>query len=465
MRSNFDKYRPVISITFKGKVLIFIIRLVYLLRKWIGRPQWDEIVSAHHEDPLKMTFAEKVYMGHKYYYKAMVKSEANSGLKEHFKNQSLQFHIPGGFIPQQSFTLGAGGDLIPYECVNTETCKNLWDDVGSFLFGNDLVFANLETPVDTSMTKSAAPEIMLHDMYFNADEETFSIFSGLGKYKGYDVLSIANNHSLDMGMKGLINTMHFLRSKNIEFTGAAPNEAATHSFPIIERNGINTAFLSYTYSLNKEELPEDAKWLCNHVPLNETNPDISLIVQQAAIARQKGADIIVALLHIGCAYQAYPSMHTVQNIRNICTHTGIDIILASHPHNAQPIEIFTSHAKQHLIVYSPGDLVGYDIFKWCHLSLLLKITVTKGRIGNKVHTLISRLEVMPVYMHAEAVKGRIKSLQLRNYYNLAEAPENFFTKKKDLEKFLEIQMFFNEFINMPLKTNTGKYSLVQVEEE
>lgn len=381
----------------------------------------------------------------------MVNAEKGSNLDKYFAQQTLQPDIPGNFIPAQTITLSAGGDLMPYEWVNKNSCANLWDDVGDFFFNSDIVFANLETPADFSKPYSATPEVMLNDMYFNADEELMEIFLGNKKFKGYDVLSVANNHSLDTGVDGLINTMNYLSSQNIAYTGAAKSEKERDDFPIIERNGIKTAFIAATFSLNSLELPADKPWLCNHICLNEPEPDISLIIRQAKLARTRGADIIVAALHMGCAYQAYPGKTVVHNIHRICDEAGIEIIIAGHPHHAQPMEFYQSckSGKQHFIAYSLGDFIAYDIFKWCHLPLMLKLHLAKGTINGKPVTILQKLEVKAAYMFAETRERRIVKLQLVDYLTLRTDPIKYISGKKELEKFEELQSFFENFVLLP----------------
>jgi poly-gamma-glutamate synthesis protein (capsule biosynthesis protein) len=309
----------------------------------------------------------------------------------------------------------------------------------------------LEAPADFSKPGSAAPEVMLHDMYFNADAAMLKIFTGNGQFKGYDVLSVANNHSLDMGVDGLLNTLQLLQQKGIAYTGAAITKAAQNDFPIIDRKGIKVAFLSATFSFNKEQLPEDKQWLCNHISLNRSNPDISLLVKQAAIARQRGADIIVASLHMGCAYQVYPNMHTVNNIHAICDAAGIDIVIAGHPHHAQPMELYQSvtTGKQHFIVYSLGDFIAYDIFKWGHLPMMLQLQISKGMLDGKSYTCVTDIRVKAAYMHATTKNGKIKSLELLDYLELKEHAADFFSNKKDLQKFNETSAFFEQFVLQP----------------
>ena len=72
---DYDKYNPVITITLKGKILVGIVRFYYRILQWLGKDQWASVWPGHHEDPLKMTFTEKRYLGYKYYFKALIKPE------------------------------------------------------------------------------------------------------------------------------------------------------------------------------------------------------------------------------------------------------------------------------------------------------------------------------------------------------------------------------------------------------
>ncbi len=448
---NYERYNPVITISVVGTLLVSILRLYYHLRQLFGRNNWQLLVPDHHEDPLTMTFKEKLYLGYKYYYKAVVTPEQHSGLDEYFKNQTLQPAVPEGFIAEKKITINAGGDLIPYTCITPAICKNLWDEVGDFFFDADIVFSNLEAPADFSKPVSAAPEVMLHDMYFNADESTFDIFNGNKKFKGYDVLSIANNHSLDFGEESLLQTMRMLSKKQIAYTGAAQKAEEKNDFPVIERNGIKVAFLAATFSFNKEELATGKSWLCNHILLNQTNPDISLLTEQAATARRQGTDIVIAALHMGCAYQAYPGIHTVTNARLICDNAGIDILIAGHPHHAQPLEFYNSPVtgRQHLIVYSLGDFIAYDIFKWGHLTMLLQLQISKGTLNGDSHTCLTGIKIKPVYMHAEEKAGKITSLKLLDYLQAKNNAAAYFNNNKDIVKFEETCDFFERFVVLP----------------
>jgi len=443
---NRKKYTPVRNITTKGKLLVSFLRSVFHFRSFIGGKDWESEMPGHHEDPLYMNTKELIHFAHKYYFRAITSAGDKSFLPELFHFNAGGINLPEKFQAEKSITLSAGGDLMPYYCINKSTCAQLWDECGEFFFDADLVTANLETPVNINKKVSLVPEVMLKNMYFNSNTEMFDVFSGNGKYKGYDVLSVANNHSLDQGEEGLMQTLNFLEEKNIPYCGAAKQKDLIHNFPIIDKNGIKIAFLAATFSLNASTANPGSEWMVNHLQLNTVNPDITLLINQARIAREKGADLIVAHLHMGLAYQPYPSPRTVTTIHHICEQTGIDIILGGHPHNPQPMEFysfkdpFTDKQKQSFIIYSLGDFVAYDIFKWCHLPAMLKFTISKNQQG----TYITDLKIKMAYMQASIEKGEVKALQLRDYKELAANRSAL--DSDSLKEFNELEKFANVFL-------------------
>ena len=450
MPNPFDKakYNPVRPLTLKGKFLVGLVRLLFKIRKTLGGKDWLHPMKGHHEDPRKMNFRQQLYFGYKYYFQAILKGDEGAGLEQHFQSQGAKFENKDTSNSSQKITLSAGGDLMPYFCITSEQCKNLWEESGDFFFDADLVVGNLETPLNPKKPASLVPEVMLSNMYFNANQDMFEVYSGLGKYKGFDVLATANNHSLDQGEDGVVQTIEFLDQKGIQHVGTARSENERDAFPIIEKNGIKIAFLSYTFSLNALVCPEGKAYLANHLNLNEANPDLSLIVHQAQLARQKGAEFLVAFLHMGCAYQPYPSQTIADNMQQICRQTGIDLVLGGHPHNAQPIEFleikdpFSGRQKQSTIIYSQGDFVAYDIHKWCKLPLLLKFDIAK--INEEV--VISAIHAKLFYNYAQLKNGKVESLRLLDYTRLRANPNILATDQPAQHEFEELSYFAEEFL-------------------
>lgn len=427
---------PCKAITPKGRAQLAFLDFVFGLFAVFYGKKWKCTLKNFEEDPFYFTWKDSLYLGYKYYFRIPeqtlnhkdTKSRWLSGFHEVHKGNNLSLSeslVPSWLEKKDNVTISLGGDLMPYETINKKTCENLWDEFpavaerescGEFFFSSDIVFANLETPIDNSKPVSLVPEVMLNDMHFNGNEEMFEIFSGNGKYKGYDVLSVANNHSLDQGKEGLIKTLDFLQEKNILTCGAARNENEVNDFPIIERNGISFAFLAYTFSLNKFSCG-DEPWLCNHLRLNKPGEDFSFITQQTKIARERNADVVILSLHMGNAYQLYPDKHIIENTRRIARETEADVLVCNHAHNPQPYENYEwmneeqlapsirGRTKNALIFYALGDFVAYDIYKLAQQTLMVKLHCKKENGKVEIEP-----EVKLVKMRAEG-RNKIKGLK------------------------------------------------------
>ena len=403
------KIPPVSAYTLKGKLIVLILRFLLKPLHWLKGKSWQAPPPYFHDDPRHFTTKDLLFFAYKYYFKSPIKDDANGAVINFFKNNPPKFTQPESSkqpINQSHITITAAGDLMPYEWIQKRFCSHLWDDIGADFFSSDITFANLETPIDTAKPASFVPEIMLNDMLFNGSEEMFDIFNGNDiSGKGFDILSTANNHSLDMGEDGVSKTIEFLKAKNIHFTGTARSKTGRLNFPIIEKEGIRIAFIAYTYSMNQFTNPKDKPYLVNHVQVNQPNIDLTPLKNDIFHAKKvRKADIVVLSLHYGNAYQAYPAAHIVENTKRIFEECGADIILGGHAHNIQPMARYdftcpiTQQAKQGFVLFSFGDFVAYDIFNWCHLSVYLKLHIKKVFYTEGVSTtFLSSVTPAPVY--------------------------------------------------------------------
>ncbi len=421
---------PVRPITWKGRLLVALIRNLYRFLDLLGYRHGPYPEVNQHEDPGSMPnrwheFRSGVYLGSKYYYQPFILDEQGSGIREALLTHHTPDPLPEGFQVEQSISLHAGGDLIPYQAIHPMVCKHLWDEIGDEFFGADLVVANLESPADFNRLYSPAPEVMLNDMWFNIDRSTWEIFNGGGRWRGLDLVSVANNHSLDQGIAGLESTLDFLRSCEVSYAGASRFGLDEESAPVLERNGIRLGFVGATFSLNKGVLSPEHKNRCHVVRMNEPEADWSILVQEVQSVRQRGADLVVGMLHGGGAYQAFPGSVFRNNVHRFCDESGVDLVIAGHPHHPQPVEKYQSKVsgRSHWIVYSLGDFVSYDIFKWSHLTAWLRVEILKGTypdqnalLGKSQATCIHHLELTPVYVEA-IIRGKgVESLRFKKVH-------------------------------------------------
>ena len=416
MKNRFEDLPIVTAYSRTGKALVGALRGVLRPLHWLKGKAWQRPPQYFHDDPRRYTRLDLLFFAYKYYFKSPMLDDAGGSVESFFKNNLPIFDTKNVKI-EQAITLTAAGDLMPYEWIQPQFCKHLWDDIGEDFFNSDITFANLETPICLEDPPSLVPEVMLSDMHFNADENMFSIFNPseqtpqyfIEKYNkewSFDILSTANNHSLDRGEQGVYDTIDFLEKKEILPVGTSKSKENRLNFPIIERKGIKVAFIAYTFSMNQLTNPVGKEWLVNHLEVNQPDVDLKPLRDDIFHARTAlKADFVVLSLHYGNAYQAYPGAHIVENTKRIFDECGPDVILGGHAHNVQPMARYdftcalTHERKQGFVIFSMADFVAYDIYNACHLSVYLKLNVVKkfDLKEKKIKTVLSSVKAVPVY--------------------------------------------------------------------
>lgn len=157
---------------------------------------------------------------------------------------------------------------------------------------------------------------------------------------GISVVTLANNHLLDCGRNGVLETLDALARANVAPLGAAANENAAHA-PVIRQAGqMQIGLLGYYWNRRcaaTATLPGDA------MDSPETlRTDILRLRQQV--------DRVIVTFHWGIPYQREPLAEDRAKAR-YAIECGADAVVGHHPHILQPIEIYAGRP----IVYSIGN--------------------------------------------------------------------------------------------------------------
>ena len=165
---------------------------------------------------------------------------------------------------------------------------------------------------------------------------------------GFDALVTANNHTCDGGRVGVVRTLDVLDSLQIPHTGTFHDSAEfNQKYPLmVDVKGIKLAILNYTYGTN--ELPTPKGTVVNRIDKNN-------IVKDIAAAKKLNPDLIVACMHWGIEYDSMPCRNQIQ-MADLLKKQGVDLIIGSHPHVLQPMELDT--AANQLLIYSLGNFVS-----------------------------------------------------------------------------------------------------------
>ncbi len=194
----------------------------------------------------------------------------------------------------------------------------------------DFSIINLETTLSDTPPYSGYP-------MFCAPSEVASAL----KRAGITHCALANNHTLDRGRRGVERTTAALESAELEHFGAGFTKSTLYT--TLSKGSLNIAILNGTYGTNGIETPKG-------VLLNSTL-DTTLFKEQISESQSQGASHIIAFVHWGEEYQTSPN-RAQRKLALWFKEKGVDLVVGSHPHVAQPIDTL------HSVVYSLGNFVS-----------------------------------------------------------------------------------------------------------
>lgn len=204
--------------------------------------------------------------------------------------------------------------------------------------GADLSIINQETMFDPEQEPSNYPT-------FNTPDEIADDLGALG----FDVVSLANNHMLDVGSAGLLRTIERLdKVSGVTRVGAYKDQADMDAVRVLEKNGLRIAVVAFTYGTNGRSPSENVK-----IPyLTEENVRSQLEKAEAA------ADFTLVFVHWGEEYR-FDISDSQRSFASLFAECGADVIIGSHPHVIQPIEwVEKTNGEKILCAYSLGNLVA-----------------------------------------------------------------------------------------------------------
>jgi hypothetical protein len=398
----------------------------------------------------------------------VIKAQKGKGIEQFFKSQALDFQPSGEWQNASKATITFGGDVIDWIEFDEESRNHLWDDLGEYLFSSDIMFANLEMPIDITkparfpfdLSSIKLDKTLFKAPKFNGSQKTFDALQYAGRRP--DIISTATNHCLNMEETGISNTLEMLDSKGVRHVGTARTPFEQDAVPVIERNGIRVAFLAYTFSLNQDSIPEGKEYLVNIAHVNDANPDITLIRKHISLAKAQGADIIVVSLHWGCDQEVYPTANMIENA-HVIIRAGVDIIVGHHPHILQPLEKYTyrdesnGHEKEGLIAYSLGELLSYAPVSYLlspipsvWLSAILRVDIVKDSINGEEIVRVSRVKLLPFYKLGKKVKGgkfAVRFIDLRRTLNnLIHAKQHYNLSIQEINNMVRAHAYLEDFI-------------------
>lgn len=242
---------------------------------------------------------------------------------------------------------------------------------------------------------------------------TFNSPSALGvalKNIGIDVLSTANNHSLDKGYTGIVSTLDKLDEIGIDHMGTARSEEEQNKVLVKDVNGIKIAFLSYTYGTNGIPVPAGKEYSVNLI-------DKDLILKQINLAKEQNVDIICASMHWGDEYKQKQNKKQ-EELADYLFQNGVDIIIGNHAHVVEPMEkrkiaLEDGTEKEVFVVYALGNFISGQTIEHTKSTVILDMNIRKNGENGKIT--IDSINYIPVYCYDESKKNsnRYELLDIR----------------------------------------------------
>jgi Bacterial capsule synthesis protein PGA_cap len=304
-------------------------------------------------------------------------------------------------------TIGAVGDVMIQDAVKRSVAAHgvgapdegyswLFAPVSDLLAEPDLTFANLETPVAPDASKGT------REFMFNAPPAAVAAL----KRAGVDLVSVANNHMFDQGRPGFEETLRRLDALGMRYVGAGP--AGNAAGPVrVEVNGLALAFLGYAYQFNQDGnlCPTPPRGPC----LQASELDRSRVVEDVRAAAASGADAVVVSLHFGHEYEGQPRREDIA-LAHALADAGALLVIGTHPHVLQPVEIYRRADGQPAIVaYSLGNFVSNQSRKYVsgvtpesvaapREGALLRVTIARRDYGRGVTRVeVTGADVLPLW--------------------------------------------------------------------
>lgn len=216
---------------------------------------------------------------------------------------------------------------------------------------------------------------------------------------GFDVVSLANNHSMDYGQVGLLDTISALDAAGVEYIGAGADDTRAHAPVVVEANGLRVAFLGYVATPDEGARFSISEWAAGPDAPGVAYASNAAIAAGVAAAREM-ADFVIVVVHAGTEYQNAPDAEQ-QRIAAAAMAAGADAYIGAHAHVVQPVE----HRDGQLIAWGLGnfifDLDDVDLanIPVPRVSLVLNITLTKDA-G------VTSWEAVPVTLDADQDRPR-----------------------------------------------------------
>jgi poly-gamma-glutamate capsule biosynthesis protein CapA/YwtB (metallophosphatase superfamily) len=266
-------------------------------------------------------------------------------------------------------------------------------NVRDLLHHADVVFGNLEGPL-TDRGTAAVKEYVFHS-------PPQRVAPALAR-AGFNVVSLANNHSMDYGLDGLRDTIEALRRAGIAHAGAGENLAAARHPALIQVGAVRVAVLAYSLTFPEE-------FWANGVRPGTAFGHESQVRADVAVAK-KTADVVLVSFHWG-RERTVELRDYQRKLGHAAIDAGAAAVIGHHPHVLQGIERY----RGGVILYSLGNFVFGSYSRAAARSVVARFSLRRGRVHAlelyPINVLNVEVVFRPSRLHGAAANEVVTELQ------------------------------------------------------
>lgn len=264
--------------------------------------------------------------------------------------------------------LVAVGDALCHKNLYKYIKTNGYDDIfrDYDLNPNNLNFYNQESIISGQFKSFSKREQLTNQVHFSVDDSFAQAFLD----KGFNMVSLANNHVLDIDEKGVKHSIDFWKNTNAIYAGQY-HEDDRFKERIYTKNGIKFAFFAYTDKKNTKD--NNPKY-----PYFRNDFDYELVKKDILSVRNK-VDLIIVSIHWGLEHTFTPNQDQ-RNIAKFLSDLGVDIVLGHHSHCVQCVEVI----GKTLVAYSLGNFLASQETDRISTQIGLELTIDINKTNNGI---------------------------------------------------------------------------------
>jgi poly-gamma-glutamate capsule biosynthesis protein CapA/YwtB (metallophosphatase superfamily) len=233
------------------------------------------------------------------------------------------------------------------------------------LAGGDINLANLESPIAT-----CGIEYTTKKFRFRAEPEVAHAL----RTAGFNLVTLANNHSMDFGGDALTETLQHLAAAGIAWVGAGENLYEARKMALYNVRGKKVAFLAYS-------LTQPIEFFAG-LKRPGTAPGYERLVGADVASARRQADHVIVSFHWGTEASGDVQVYQRKAAR-AAIDAGADVIIGHHPHVLQGVERYGNG----IIFYSLGNFTFASKSRTSDVSAIIRL-----RFNDKQRT----AEILPL---------------------------------------------------------------------